>query len=836
MIEIIYPVGMRFLSMIRMRQASVPLKRTTPGNPGRGSLIAGLVILLSAGAGDAGVGGHEAFLTKHCVSCHDADSKKGKLDLSALAWNPVDRQAFERWVKVFDRVDKHEMPPPKEKDQPDEAARGAFLKSLRGDLHAAGLARQQAEGRVVLRRLNRAEYENTVHDLLAVDLPLQHYLPEDVPSQGFDNVSEGLRLSTLHMEQYLEAADAAITAALDLRMKPEGVSQRFRYQDEESITDDQKLPAGKPRSFKVLPDSVVIFDDNSPTTVRQYSYKTRGQYRIKIACRSYQAAGRPTWLKLYSTDFKTSNLLGYFDLPADGRREVEVTGTIEQGQLLELKPFDTNYNEKGLALWGHDAGTYPGRGIAIEYIEVEGPLVKSWPPPSVAKLFGDLPVKPIEPAKADRHGPAYTIVAGDARAAAEKCLRDFVSRAFRRPATPAEVERYVRLMQRELDAGQSFEEAMRVAFRAVLIAPGFLFFEERPGKLDDWALASRLSYFLWSSCPDDELRSLAAQGELHKTATLRAQVERLLNSPRAGAFVTNFTGQWLELRQIDFTQPDKKLYPEFDDLLKAAMLTETKSFFAEMLREDLKPANFIHSDFLMVNRILAEHYGIAGVVGEEFRRVPVPAGSHRGGVLTQAAILKVTANGTATSPVIRGAWVAKRLLGEPLPPPPADVPAFEPDTRGSTTIREQLAKHRALPACASCHTRMDPPGFALENFDAIGGWRDRYRGEKGERSKKTFRGRDLWEYNLGAPVDATGELPDGRKFAGFDDFKQLLLERQDQVARNLIQNLLVYATGAGVQFSDRATVEAILTRLTAKSGGLRSIVHEIVESDVFQNK
>jgi hypothetical protein len=308
----------------------------------------------------------------------------------------------------------------------------------------------------------------------------------------------------------------------------------------------------------------------------------------------------------------------------------------------------------------------------------------------------------------------------------------------------------------------------------------------------------------------------------------------MLASPKARAFAENFVGQWLDLRQIDFTLPDKKLYPEFDDILKAAMVGETHAFFAEMLRDDSKLSNIIHSDFLMLNRCIAEHYKIAGVTGDEFRRVPLPAGSHRGGVLTQASVLKVTANGTFTSPVLRGAWVMRRLLGEPPEPPPADIPTFEPDTRGATTIREQLAKHRSQATCASCHARIDPPGFALESFDVIGGWRECYRAEKGESPPERFRGRRIWEYGLGTPVDASGELPDGRTFENIDDFKRLLREREDQVARNLTQKMLTYATGAGIQFADRDEVEAILARLKSKGGGLRSLVHEIVQSHAFQ--
>ncbi len=775
------------------------------------------------------------FFTKHCVACHDGGTKAAGLNLTALAPKLDDAETFDRWVKVYDKVDKQEMPPAGEK-RPEPAARIEFLKSLQAELRTANLAKQKAEGRVVLRRLNRVEYENTLHDLLAVDLPLQHFLPEDGTTHGFDNVAEGLRLSMLHIEQYLEAADAAIAEAIDLRRQPDRVERRLRYQDEESFANDQKNK--ERRMFRPLPDAVVIFDANTPTVLHRWTVRDRGKYRIRIAAAGHQAVGRPVWLKLYATDFKVPKLLGYFDIPAEERREIELVATIEAGHLLNLSPFDTNYDANGQGIYRYSAETYTGRGVAIEWLDVEGPLIDVWPPASLGRLFGDLPVEPVKPIPpgANRQTAIYKIVPEDPRAAAEKTVREFASRAFRRPATPADVERYVKLAHRELDEGLSFVDAMRVAFRAILTSPRFLFLEELPGTLDDWSLASRLSYFLWSTMPDDELQKLAGSGVLHQPAILRGQVERLLNAPQAHAFVENFIGQWLELRQIDFTQPDKKLYPEYDDILKAAMLGETTAFFTELLRNDAKLSNFIHSDFLMLNRCIAEHYNIDGVSGEEFRRVPVPTGSHRGGILTHASVLKVTANGTVSSPVLRGAWVMRHLLGEPPAPPPPGIPAFEPDTRGATTIREQLARHRTLAACASCHATMDPPGFALENFDVIGGWRDRYRAEKGTVSPVKFRGRNVWEYRMGSPVDATGELADGQKFDNIDGFKQLLMQREDQVARNLIQNLLTYGTGAGIQYADRQVVEDILARLKTQGGGLRTVIHEIVQSPTFQSK
>jgi len=779
------------------------------------------------------------FFDTHCVACHDTDTKKGGLDLTDLSWKPHDPKSFDQWVKMFELVDSERMPP-RARNRPDSTSRGEFLNLLRTELRAANQARQQAEGRVVLRRLNRVEYENTLHDLLAIDLPLQHHLPEDASSHGFDNVAEGLRLSMLHMQQYLEAADVAISAALDLRRRPAGVKRRFRYHDEESVLNDAQRTGKK--SFRILPDAVVVFDDNSPTVLHRFRGHDRGRYRIRIAAYAYQAAGRPVWLKLYATDFKTKRLLGYFDLPANGPREVEVIANLAQGELLDLSPYDTNYDANGQVNYNIGAEAFEGRGVAIKWIEVEGPLLDTWPPPGVGRLFGDTRIEPVKQARSDLQAPAFTIAPDDPKSAAEHLLREFASRAFRRPVKSDEVKFYVKLALQGLADGLSFENAMRVGYSAVLTSPRFLFFEERAGRLDDWSLASRLSYFLWSTQPDDSLRKLAADGTLHDPAVLRGQVERMLDSPKSWAFVENFVGQWLELRQIDFTLPDKQLYPEFDDILKASMVRETQEFFAQLLRDDGKLNNLVHSDWLMLNRRLAEHYQIDGVTGEAFRRVPLPPGSHRGGVLTQASVLKVTANGTATSPVMRGAWVMKRLLGEPPPPPPADVPAFEPDTRGASTIREQLAKHRSVAACASCHTKMDPPGFALESFDVIGGWRDRYRAVRGssvERAdipKTKFRGRDIWEYRLGPAVDASGKLADGREFKNIDEFKQLLMQREDQVASNVARNLLIYATGAGIQFADRDAVEEILGRVRSRKGGLRALIHEIVQSSTFQCK
>jgi hypothetical protein len=419
-------------------------------------------------------------------------------------------------------------------------------------------------------------------------------------------------------------------------------------------------------------------------------------------------------------------------------------------------------------------------------------------------------------------------------------IETFAAKAFRRPLEPGEADRFVKLAQDSLAGGASFIDAAKLGLRGVLTSPQFLLFDELPGpRLSDHALASRLSYFLWSTLPDDELMRLAAAKKLHEPETLKAQVKRLLADKRSQAFVKNFAGQWLDLRSIDATSPDTTLYPEFDEMLKYAMVGETEAFFAEMLAKDLPVTNFIHSDFLMLNHRIAEHYGIGSDVakGEQFIRVSLPADSVRGGVLTQASILKATANGTVSSPVLRGAWVMKRLLGQPPAPPPPGTPGVEPDTRGAATIREILDKHRNNESCAGCHAKIDPPGFALESFDVIGGWRDRYRSkEKGDKPTAKVENRGVWQYKVSLPVDASGQLADGRAFKDIKEFKNLLLAKPADVQRCLAEKLLTYATGAAPTYADGKAVNDIVSQSLKQGGGLKTFVTELVLSDTFRRK
>jgi hypothetical protein len=422
---------------------------------------------------------------------------------------------------------------------------------------------------------------------------------------------------------------------------------------------------------------------------------------------------------------------------------------------------------------------------------------------------------------------------------ARKILQRLLPLAFRRPVQSAEAGTYLKLFTLAAANGRSFVSAMRVSLKAILCSPEFLFLNE-PGtsQISQHALAARLSYFLWSSMPDAELTTLANNGSLQQSHVLRKQVERMLKSPKASAFTKNFTGQWLDLRDINFTEPDANLYPEFDELLRISMIKETELFFDEILERDLSLVNFVDSEFTFLNGRLASHYGIDGVEGQAFRKVILPRDSPRGGLLTQASVLKVTANGTYTSPVLRGAWILENILGLPTSPPPDNVGSIEPDIRGATTIREQLAKHRDIESCAACHRKIDPPGFALECFDPIGGFRAEYRTMAQDAKHSGLKQAPFthaWvKYRIGQAVDASGRMPDGQAIKSVRDFRRILAAKPTQLARNLAGKLMTYALGRKTGFSDRPAVEEIVRQTRGQNYGLRSLMHAIVQSPAFQ--
>ncbi|MGY8769649.1 MAG: DUF1592 domain-containing protein [Pirellulales bacterium] len=410
---------------------------------------------------------------------------------------------------------------------------------------------------------------------------------------------------------------------------------------------------------------------------------------------------------------------------------------------------------------------------------------------------------------------------------AQDILQPLASRAFRRPVDPKKLDRLVNLVLLKMDKGKSFEEGIQLAIQAILCSPQFIYMIEEPGHLDDYALATRLSYFLWSSMPDDELLRLAHLGKLSEPGQLERQALRMLEDPRANSFTERFVGQWLGTREVGVMQPDKELFPAYDKDLENAMRLETKLFFAEILNNNLSALNFIDSDFTMLNERLAKHYRITGVRGPDFQRVSLTPKHHRGGVLTHASVLSITSDGVRSSPVVRGVWILDTLLGSPPPPPPANVPDIEPDTRGAKTIREELAKHRTISSCNTCHQKIDPLGFALENYDPVGRWRVTYKNiQKGTKGSRVIR----------VPIDASGEMPSGEHFSNCEDLKQMLMDRKQEFIRCLTEKLMTYAIGRGINYEDQQDVDLLVNQTVENDSKLRDLIVSIIQSPPFQTK
>lgn len=823
------------------------------------------------------------FLARHCNECHDTETKKGGLDLTALRFDLSDAKVAAKWVTVHDRVRDGEMPP-KKKPRPDAAQTEAFLSTLAAPLVAADQSRAASEGRATWRRLNRFEYENAVRDLLGVPwLQIKDQLPEDGEAHRFNKVGDALDVSHVQMARYLGAADYALRQVVAASLtKPEAAVVRHYARDQRYLQRKMVYSvfnrSPERASFPILDFAadIPVLEQKAPFSVGAANPELREREAFGVVAGAYepiepkfdgfraQSAGRyklhfngftfwagpeseARWWKPSRTDISKGRRdepvsiyseipprllrkLGSFDFtPEPAVRELDVhllkgeTIQFDAARLFRSRP--PNYHNPLAEKDGQP-------GFAFRWMEVEGPIFDEWPTAGHKLLFGDLPLR-----KAKTGGVEVT--SSNPKKDSERLLRAFMQRAYRRPAAEPDVQRFLEVINRATKSGFSFTDAQLAGYSAVLCSPGFVTMEEKPGKLDGHALAARLSFFLWNSAPDAELRSLAARGELRKPDALRAQTERLLNDPKSRRFTDAFLDYWLDLRRANATSPDAALYPDYylDDLLVESAVEETQLFFTELLRGDLPARNLVASDFSMLNERLALHYGLPLVSGVALRRVSLPPDSPRGGLLTQASVLKVTANGTTTSPVLRGAWVMERILGKAPPPPPPSVPAVEPDTRGAVTIREQLDKHRTQENCNACHAKIDPAGFALESFDILGGWRDRYRAlGDGERVKGFGKNGQPFEFHPGPSVDATGELPDGRKFSDIRDFKRQLLADEKQIARNLASQLVVYATGAPVRFGDRPQVEQLLARAASSHYGVRSLIHELVQSELFQSK
>jgi len=769
----------------------------------------------------------QAFLRTRCLSCHEGSAADGGLDIGSLRFDPTDPGGDVRWTRIIERVEAGEMPPPEEPKVAD-AARRSFVKATGTWLRQVIRERDETFGRVQARRLSPRELERSLHALLGIDIPLAGLMPIEGRPGGFTTVAQRQTTSHHQIERHLAVVDAALDEAFRRALSPPDAYEKdFDAQgvcrtDPKARTREPELLDGR----AVVWSSGVIYYGRIPATAAPADGWYR--FRLKVAALNPPETGG-VWTTVHvGACVSTAPLLDYVTAfeATPTAREITFDAWLPRRQMLEIRPGDATLKLGRFAegqVGAGEGGPQNVPGIAIERLTMTRIHRGADDDGVRSLLFADVPLE-----KKDKGG--FRPRPGKPRVDVERLVRAFGRRAFRRPVEPADLDGIVSLATSVLEGGGSFADALRAGYRAVLCSPRFIYLTEKPGQLDDHAIAARLAYFLTGAPPDATLSTLADAGGLRDPATLKAQADRLLGigggtlDPSATRrFVEDFAAEWLDLDQIDFTEPDRKLFRDFDPIVKNSMVAETHAFLEEMLRENRSASWLAAADVTYLNSRLARFYGIPDVAGDELRRVSLPSGTHRGGVLSQGAILKVTANGNNTSPVIRGSWVSERLFGLPSHPPPSGVPAIEPDIRGAKTIREQLAQHRADASCASCHKLFDPIGFALENFDPAGKWRTQYLAIVDGKQTK------------GQKIDAGDVLANGRRFASFDEFRKLAAGETDLLTRAAAGQMLVYGTGANLSYADRKAVDDIAN--AARSGhGLRSVLHAVVTHPVFLSK
>ena len=835
------------------------------GSVGCLALVAGVARIQAAGqqpqssTTPAAVSAQQAFITRYCVTCHNQRLQTGGLVLETADLGDVGADA-ETWEKVVRKLHGGLMPPPGA-PRPDRTTSGAFVSRLETRLDRAAAARPNPGRTETFHRLNRAEYRNAVRDLLGLDIDVASLLPADGSSYGFDNMAGVLQVPPTLMERYLAAAKNISRAAVGT--PPSAPNY-----------DVFRVPADLPQDDRVdgLP-----FGTRGGTLIR-YNFPGDGEYtiRVRLAREAVGAGGvdvprydvpqqlevaldgeRLQVFTLPATDRADlaprvrnprPGLDGARDEPpppprprryrqadrslvdADwqvrffaeaGPRNVSVTFINRVPALLESlnEPYLHPYPAGGETLWGSRKGAYLGR------VDISGPFQVGGrgDTPSRRQIFQCYPVDPSEEL-----------------ACAKTILSTLTRRAYRRPVTAADLAGPLRFYEQGHATG-GFEAGIELGIRRLLVSPEFLFRTEAdppavasgarsPGgdlevyDVSDVELASRLSFFLWSSIPDDELLDLATQGRLRDPVVLETQVRRMLADSRSQALVDNFVGQWLYLRNVPALTPDLYTYPDFNEGLRRAMKRETELFFEHIMREDRSVLDLLTADYTFLNESLARHYGVPNVYGDTFRRVALPQGSVRGGLLGQASILAVTSLANRTSPVVRGKWILENILGSPPPEPPADVPPLAEETGdgpAAMTMRQRIAEHRENPVCASCHSQMDPLGLGLENFDSTGRWREVEA--TGDARAASF-----------APIDSSGAFPDGTEFNTVPELKQALMARSDRFVATMTEKLLTYALGRGLEYYDAPAVRAIAREAARSDYRLSALVLGVTKSVPFQ--
>lgn len=765
-----------------------------------------LAAAAEAAEGDLWARQMRPFLADYCFSCHGAEKARGDLDLERFRAGGEFAVNREAWEKVRDALETREMPP-ENKKQPTEADRQQAIRWVDAELAKADAALPPSPGRVTLRRLNRNEYRNTIRDLLAVDFNAHAKFPNDESGYGFDNIGDVLSLPPMLLEKYLAAAEEIAGKAI---VTEDPARRRIK-----------KVPA---KTFSTQADAVSLIEEEVWAFYREgeiageHEFAQPGEYVLRLKAYGEQAGPElpKLRLRLDGREIQVQSVKATAEKP----ETYEVTVKVEAGRHKLGVAYINNFNADG------------DRNVYLASLEVAGPL--GGPPEEYPESHRRVLPRRPEP--------------GRELVLADEALRRFATRAYRRPPTDREVGKLVEFVRATMKDGGSFEEGIRLAVEAVLVSPHFLYRWELdplgrgagqaaepvaavaagPGpvaggvlpaqappvrELTDYELASRLSYFLWSSMPDEALFQAAARGELRRPEGLETQVRRMLKDAKSQALVQNFGGQWLQIRNLDQVEPDVSIFPGWSAELRDAMRKETELFLRAIMDEDRDLRELVDADFTFVNERLAKHYGIEGVTGPEFQRVNLPAGSGRGGVITMGSVLTITSVPTRTSPVLRGKWIMEQILGTPPPPPPPNVPPVETGAEAvkAATLRQRLELHRAKPDCIACHQKMDPLGFALENFDAVGAWRDK----DGPHA-----------------VDNAAELPGGRKFVGAPGLKTLV-RRSDDFPKAMATKLLTYGLGRGLDFRDRRAVKGVVENVANNDFRFSALVLGVVRSDPF---
>lgn len=761
-------------------------------------------------------------LKSHCVRCHGPKKQEASIRLDNLSTNLVsDRAAAESWHEVLNVLNADEMPPEGEKPL-SEADRTLLTRWISAEIKQAVDAQRNTDGRVVLRRLNRAEYQNTMFDLLGLKMDYNRDQPPDaVSADGFHNNGLSLQMSALQLEYYLQTARRALDRVIVSGPAPKVFDYEFKESNVNGWLGNPQRSNRLGRQQQFLAKMEKEYPETGEFLVRvklSAEIKPKAGYPLLEVSVGYRPDTKILFRQLALVEitspetqtFEFRDRIENYPLPVRGQGKfpglvVRLRNVYDDGS-----PLPKGQKDKKKGVVHPEEPNLPL--LIVESAEFHGPVFDRWPPESHRQILFDSPLR-------EKDESAYVAAV----------LERFMRRAYRRPVEQAEVDFLVEFFASIRPEFPTFEEAIRETLAMVLIQPEFLYLVEpagnEPRPLNDWELASRLSYFLWSTMPDERLLQLASKSQLREPDKLSVEIDRMISDERSSRFVEQFTEQWLHLNVVDSVAISREVYPKFDDQLKEEMRGETRAFFQELLQQNQSALQLLSSDFTMLNEPLAKHYGIAGVFGQKYRRVALPAEQHRGGLLGHASVLLSNSTGSDSHAVRRAVWIRDRLLNDPPAPPPPDVPALDEADPNflKLSIREQLEIHRGANACASCHRNIDPWGIALENFDAVGLWRDKIR-----------RNRDDKEM---VEVNASDSLPNGQLLNGADGLREYLAtERKDDFARSLVTRCLAYSLGRRLELSDQQAIDDLTGKFAADGYRLRGLVHAIVGSQPFQTK